>query len=263
MKISPKNQPTLVVFTLGPQCESRRRQLLPEKLHPIENCLHQACFDVVLAAGRAAGCRLSVSSPLRLTLPSDVAYRPQEGTDFGSRIETAFNGAFTETDASVILVGSDTPDLGKDHLRDTLRALEKDPESVVIGPSLDGGFYLLAASRPLDVSLSKVRWLSRDTLESLKLALHQQGRTVVLLEPLSDLDQRADLEQWLSMILKSACGEKTWWSIRGYRLIRLLARLLAAGRRSEQRPAFVELRRLKTRSNLLRGPPAVALLPLV
>ncbi len=261
MNSSPQNQPTLVVFTLGPQRESRRRQLLPENLHRIEDCLHQACFDAALAAGKAADCRLEVSSPLKLVLPPGITYRQQKGRDFGSRLEDALDGAFAETDGNVILVGSDTPDLEEAHLRDTLRALERDPDSVVIGPSRDGGFYLLAASRPLKSSLSAVHWRSRDTLESLKRALCQQGRSIILLQPLSDLDQRADLEQWLSMALRAAVGAKTWWSVRGYRLIRLLTRLLAAGRRPEQRPAFVELRRLRSRSNLLRGPPAMTLLP--
>ncbi len=138
---------TLLVFTLGAHCESRRRKLLPPAQKTVEDSLHQACLDSALAAGRAAGLRLEVSSPLELVLPADVDRRQQSGPDFGSRLSSALERTFAEQDGPVVLVGSDVPDLEARHLCRTLEVLDEDPDSVVIGPSPDGGFYLLAAAR--------------------------------------------------------------------------------------------------------------------
>jgi len=68
----------------------------------------------------------------------------------------------------------------------------------VVGPSLDGGFYLLASSAPLDDVLRSVRWCGGDARRSLLAALERTGRRVVLLAPLADLDTPADLERWVA-----------------------------------------------------------------
>lgn len=221
--------PTLLVFTLGAKHESRRRHLLPEPLNTLEDRLHQACLDSALEAGRAVGCRLEVSSPFRFSLPSDVHHREQQGKDFGCRLEGATKRAFEELgNQPLLLVGSDVPELSAGHLRRALDALHEDRDRVVVGPSPDGGFYLLAASRP--VALSHVRWRCKETLRSLKRALRRQGRPVVMLPPLVDLDRRSDLERWLSGIKNTDPGlfNDSWLRLSGH-LLEALASLRKLG----------------------------------
>ena len=219
---------TLLVFTLGARCESRRRKLLPLSQKAVEDSLYQACLDAALSAGRAAGLRLEVSSPLELTLPADVDRRRQSGSSFGSRLASAFERTFAEQGGPVVLVGSDVPDLEAGHLRHTLKVLDEDPDNVVIGPSPDGGFYLLAAARPLGETLAQVHWRCRQTLSSLKDALRQQGRNIVLLAPLADLDRRSDLEHWLASLpagnLAFRWSDGLWRGLRR-RLLEILADL--------------------------------------
>ena len=254
-----KHHSTLLVFTLGARCESRRRQLLPENLHPIEDHLHQTCLDATLAAGRDAGCRLEVSSPLELVLPGDVRRRPQNGRDFGSRLELAFEETFAEHGGAVLLVGSDVPDLDASHLQNALKSLEEDSDRVVIGPSPDGGFYLLAAARPLRAALREVRWRCRETLRSLKRALRREGRPVVLLPALADLDRRSDLEQWLATALRRRGHGLAAWCAVGRRLIDRLARALASLRRHWPEEAYFRTRRRDAWTSPLRGPPVSSL----
>lgn len=214
----PTPAPTLLVFTLGEECESRRRHLLPATHRPLERRLHRACLD----AGRSAGLRLEVSSPVDFRLPGDVRRRRQRGADFGTRLRGALSEAFAEGSGPVVVVGSDVPGLGPEHLRRALSALDEDPERVVIGPSPDGGCYLLAAARPLGGALAGVRWCCRETLASLRWALCREGRSVVLLPPLADLDRRADLERWLATARRRTADA---WHRRLARLARLLADL--------------------------------------
>lgn len=262
MALREEHQPTLLVFTLGARCESRRRQLLPASQRSLEADFHQTCLDATLAAGRAARCRLEVSSPLELVLPDDVERRPQRGRDFGTRLERATNEAFAQHGGPVLVVGSDVPDLEVSHLEGALRLLGEDSDQVVIGPSPDGGFYLLAASRPLTTALHEVRWRCRETLRSLRHALRREGRPVVLLPPLADLDRRSDLEQWLTRAWRRPGAMSEIWRADRIRcLIDRLARLFAGLRRRWPEVAFFEHRWRERSTPPLRGPPVLDAVP--
>lgn len=192
------SRPTLLIFTLGPSRESARRRLLPRWLSAVEVGVRRTCLDAALAAGREAGCRLEVSSPAPLPLPSGVEGHPQHGEGFGRRLRAAWRGASRRAGGPVVVVGTDVPGLTADHVRGALEGLAAAPGRVVLGPSPDGGVYLLAAAEPVDHVLAGIRWCRSDTLAQLSRAFSVAGFTVVLLEPLGDLDRPADLERWLA-----------------------------------------------------------------
>lgn len=194
----PTRTPTLLVFTLGAARESARRSLLPAALRNLEIGVRQGCLEAALSAGRACGCRLEVSSPSPAVLPEDARNVPQPGAGFGPRLEQAMLGAFERGAGPLLIVGTDVPGLGARHIDQALSLLENDPDRVVLGPSPDGGLYLLAARRPIPGLATAVRWCRRDTLRSLLGALRILGRPVTLLDPLEDLDRPADLERWLT-----------------------------------------------------------------
>ncbi len=225
--------PTLLVFTLGAARESARRSLLPGGLKDLEIGVRRGCLEAALTAGRECGCRLEVCSPSPLALPPDVFNVPQTGFDFGSRLEQAMLDAFERGTGPLLVVGTDVPGLVAGHLARALTLLRDDPDRVVLGPSPDGGFYLLASGRPIPGLATTARWCRRDTLRSLLVSLRALGRPVILLDPLEDLDRPADLERWLAR-----ADER--WSI----LADLLRRALAALRRplgnpfARPRPSF-------------------------
>ncbi|MFP3940675.1 MAG: DUF2064 domain-containing protein [Thermoanaerobaculia bacterium] len=198
-----RRPPTLLVFTLGPAPERRRRRLLPPAYGDREEALYRACLDEALAAGRSAGCRLAVSSPGPLRLPADVRPRLQAGQGFGPRLADAFDAAGPAPEAPVVVVGTDTPGLSPERVTRALELLRGSgrgggsPERVIVGPSPDGGLYLLAAGRPLGPVLRRVPWRRRNTLGHLRRTLAEAGFQVLLLDPLADLDRPADLEGWL------------------------------------------------------------------
>ena len=254
---------TLLVFTLGEECESRRRRLLPSSFGSLERRFHRACLDRTLAAGRAAGLKLQVSSPNDLVLEADVERRQQRGADFGERVRRAVAEAFAASqsptashspagDAPVVLVGTDVPGLDEGHLRRTLDLLDGAPERVVVGPSPDGGFYLLAAARPFGDALQEVQWCCRSTLRSLRRALRRAGRELVLLPALADLDRRADLERWLA---RRRRGVRRLAGLSWRRLVATLAALLAELRRPFAVLADPVLEPVPVRVPPLRGPP--------
>ncbi|HVF58979.1 MAG TPA: DUF2064 domain-containing protein [Thermoanaerobaculia bacterium] len=212
--------PTLLVFTLGAPAERARRPLLPRRLAALEVGMRRACAEAALAAGRAAGLGTAVCSPAPLGLDADREL-PQRQGPFGARLEAAMAEAFAGGAAPLVVVGADTPGLAAAHVERALALLAARPDAVVVGPSPDGGLYLLAAAGPIP-DLAAVRWCRAETLASLLAALRAAGRPVELLPPLADLDGPADLAGWLGRGDNDSGGERLapWRS--------LLARTLAA-----------------------------------
>lgn len=221
-------RPTLLVFTLGPATEARRRPLLPTALRARESEIRAAGLAGALEAGRQNGCRLVVCSPAELALGPDVESLPQTGAGFGQRLAEAFGrvgqgpGLGREP---VVVVGTDVPGLAPRHVREALELLAGKPRRVVLGPSPDGGLYLIASRHPLAGLLRKAGWCRRDTLARLCMLLRGAGFEVALLEPLADLDQPADLECWLAAELRGRKGASpSPWALLAARLRGLLSR---------------------------------------
>lgn len=254
MKSSSTSPPTnLLVLTLGERHESRRRRLLPRAWRPLEQRLHRACLDNVLDAGRRAGYRLAVSAPSPLEVAHDVVLRRQRGRTFGARLRHAFGEALA-AGGPVVLVGSDIPGLDTELLDRTHRLLAENPNRVVVGPSPDGGFYLLASGLPIDDVLGEVRWRSRSTFSSLERALRRRGHELVLLPALADLDHRSDLESWLAL---GPCGVGRSWRTLRSELVALLRLLTEPG----LPPTLPRVSARHTSPTLVRGPPLAPSFP--
>jgi hypothetical protein len=213
---------TVLVFTLGPDADRSRRRLLAERCREAEVDLYRTCLDEAIRAGQAVGARILVCSPRPLALPAGVEHVPQSEGRFGERLAAAMNAAFERGTGPVVIVGSDSPDLTSGHLAQALAQITEDPERVVLGPSRDGGLYLLAAGRPIQELERGASWCRSDTLASLCASLAAWGRPVALLAPLIDLDRRSDLERWLA-----GFAPRGSWR----RIVRRLRSVLAAERR--------------------------------
>ncbi|WP_124979396.1 TIGR04282 family arsenosugar biosynthesis glycosyltransferase [Nonlabens xiamenensis] len=139
--------------------------------------------------------------------------RQQRGRSFGERLEYSINSLFEKGYQQVIAIGNDTPELSVQLLRSATQNLRKD--QMVIGPSLDGGFYLLGMSKshfqrlqlPDNHELSKagqsslfesLSWCSSRLSKDLDQCLKQLDIETLLLEPLSDFDSVSDLKDLLS-----------------------------------------------------------------
>lgn len=193
MGMRPTPQARLLVFTLGPGGDCERRPLLPPGLRSLDRDLRAHCLERVLEAGLTCGLDILVATGDRVTLPDRVHRIRQSGAGFAERLTGAIAGAEADCDGPLVVVGSDTPGLGARHLAAALEVCADDPTGVVIGPSADGGFYLLASAQPIGDVLEQVRWCRSTTARQLIELLQLQGHTVHLLETLHDLDRPIDL----------------------------------------------------------------------
>jgi 2-phospho-L-lactate guanylyltransferase (CobY/MobA/RfbA family) len=189
-------RPTLLVFSRGASAESDRRRLLPGRFRHLEDAAHRELLEAALDAGRDAGCALAVSSPRPLGRPA-IEYLPQTGADFGARLESAVDLAFARGPEVLLVAAADVPGLTSEHVEQAVESLRENPERVILGPSPDGGLYLIAMARPIPGLAAAARWCRRTTRRDLERSLHLAGREVICLAPLSDLDRPADLAGWL------------------------------------------------------------------
>jgi len=113
--------------------------------------------------------------------------------DFGKRLHTIYNTLF-ERYSSVILIGTDSPQLEPVALTSAIKKLQDQSGDCVIGPCPDGGFYLFAAQIPIPEEIWRnVIYSKNTTLQQLSGQLEAHGIKVHLLPMEGDVDTADDL----------------------------------------------------------------------
>jgi rSAM/selenodomain-associated transferase 1 len=85
-----------------------------------------------------------------------VELRPQSGGPLGRRVEQALARHFADGARRVVLVGTDCAGVDRRIVQAAFSAL--DGHDVVVGPTFDGGAYLLGLNAPLPLSLRDLPW---------------------------------------------------------------------------------------------------------
>jgi uncharacterized protein len=128
---------------------------------------------------------------MRRWLGPGIHYRPQPGGNLGRRMDTAFRAAFAAGAERVVLVGTDCPGLTSALLDEATKALES--HDLVLGPSADGGYWLIAMNRPLPV-FDGVAWSTESVFEQTLTLARRHDLDVHLLPTRNDVDLPEDLD---------------------------------------------------------------------
>ena len=115
-------------------------------------------------------------------------YVPQPEGDLGQRMEGLMQWAFARGAERVVLVGSDSPSLPVAYIDEGLALLRE--KEVVLGPSTDGGYYLVGRRKGESRIFQDVAWSTGMVLEQTLGRLGTQ--TLGLLPPWYDVDTPAD-----------------------------------------------------------------------
>lgn len=124
-----------------------------------------------------------------------IAAEPQQGDNLGMRMKKAFTEIFSRGFSKVAIIGSDSPDLPAEYVFAAFTQLEDKQTDVVFGPSVDGGYYLLALKRVWDELFMDIPWSSAAVLAISAAKAKDSHLGVALLPPWYDLDTPADLER--------------------------------------------------------------------
>ena len=115
-----------------------------------------------------------------------------QGTgELGLRIENIIRQGLRDAPAAIAL-GADSPLITGRHLKDALHRLES--SEAVIGPSRDGGFYLLGLRRCPCGLLQSLPWSTEEIAQRTQERLSLQRMNIFQLETLLDVDTPGDLQ---------------------------------------------------------------------
>lgn len=124
----------------------------------------------------------------------------QDGRILGERLVHAFGIAFGKGAKQVIIIGSDSPNLPKDYLEKAFAALEE--ADVVLGPSSNGGYYLVGLSRPCLTLFEDVIWSTDQVVERIGQNAAKAGYALRILPPHYGIDTIDDLKMLYQQLLR-------------------------------------------------------------
>lgn len=205
----PKHGPTpraaVLAFAKAPVPGTVKTRLLPHLTPEAAAALYTAFLEDTLAA------LATLEVPLRVYVaPSDVPFphglvprgatlHLQRGDGLGLRMAHALAEAFRDGIERPVVVGTDHPTLPPDFVRLAIEELAPRtpaaPARVVLGPSTDGGYYLVGMSElVLDLFHGATYGHARVFEEALARAFGA-GADVTVLPPCDDVDTPEDLER--------------------------------------------------------------------
>jgi rSAM/selenodomain-associated transferase 1 len=121
----------------------------------------------------------------------DVGCRPQTDGDLGDRMSAAIDEHFAlKPGQPLVVIGADAPDVDAGVIKSAKRALKEHP--VVIGPSVDGGYYLIGLRAPVPELFQEIPWSSDKVFLRTLEKCRALGIRPDILQILRDVDTAAD-----------------------------------------------------------------------
>ena len=164
-------------------------------------------YHILLEKTRAAALEAPVNRQLWYSDQIEIAddwpeqlfdKQVQSGADLGERMGNAFKVAFAQGAEKVAIIGSDCPTLSGAILAQAFAAL--DTQEAAIGPTPDGGYYLLALRRFEPTLFENIAWSTETVFRETIAAAEKAGLRVAQLPQLSDIDTEADWRQYEALI---------------------------------------------------------------
>jgi len=136
-----------------------------------------------------------------------MRYCLQQGRGLGGRMQEAFRKAFQAGCTRAVLTGSDIPELGEDTIGRAFQCLRD--RDLVLGPSRDGGYYLVGMKRLHACLFRGLSWSTGRVLDQTLALAVKQGLSVGLIEPLEDVDCFEDAVRLWKTRGRRALGKAT------------------------------------------------------
>jgi len=196
----------LGVMTKVPRAGNVKTRLTPP-LTPIESAELSICFlrDTAEAinkvSSRTAGSGIGVFSPAgeeawyRSILPDEFELVLQRGANLGDRLTNAIKDILALGFESVCLVGSDAPTIPLHVYERAVRWLEQAGDRIVLGPSDDGGYYLIGMKKLSDAIFQRIAWSTEHVWSQTLERAGEIGINIEILSRWYDVDDSAALKR--------------------------------------------------------------------
>jgi len=195
-------QNVLIIFMKAPRLGTVKTRLQPQLTAEQSLTLYRAMGEDLVAKFRgAAEFDLQIyfwppesEEEIRQWLGNDMAFFAQEEGDLGWKMLRAFAHAFQQGYRKAVIIGSDLPTLDQSRIKEAFRQLET--HDAVLGPTDDGGYYLVALKTLHPELFADVSWSTEQVFAQTMENARRANLQITLLKKEADLDTFPDVRKF-------------------------------------------------------------------
>jgi rSAM/selenodomain-associated transferase 1 len=208
----------VAIMAKAPQPGQVKTRLCPPLSHAEAAQLYQ-CFlrDKIAQVDGLQGTAPVVSyspddsQPLFKDLaPPHFTLIPQRGDDLGARLLCTFDRLFQQGYTQVIVVDSDTPTLPTAYLEEALSLIAARENDVVLGPTEDGGYYLIGLRQSHPELFERMPWSTAQVFPETRRRSARSRLTVACSASWYDIDTPEDLTRLMESLDRPQDGSARW-----------------------------------------------------
>ncbi|MTJ15112.1 glycosyltransferase [Anabaena sp. UHCC 0187] len=192
----------LIIFTRYPEPGKTKTRLIPALGEIGAANLQKQMTEYTISQVRELAKMTRVSVEVRFTggdlekmqnwLGNDLLYQFQGEGDLGVRMERSLANAFSQNAEQVIIIGTDCPDLNSQILASAFEKLRV--FDLVIGPAIDGGYYLIGLQQPIAELFANIHWGTAQVFAKTVEIAQTWHLSISYLQALADIDRPEDIE---------------------------------------------------------------------
>ena len=202
---SPKNSKQhLIIFTRYPEPGKTKTRLIPALGTVGAANLQRKMTEHTIFQVQELQKAIAISVEVRFAggdsqlmqdwLGLDLIYQSQGEGDLGSRMARSLFEAFQSGAEQVIIIGTDCPGVNAQILATAFENLYT--FDLVLGPALDGGYYLIGLRQPIPELFVNIEWGTAQVFQKTLDIAQKLNLSYVSLSPLADVDRPEDLSIW-------------------------------------------------------------------
>ncbi|NEU06294.1 MULTISPECIES: TIGR04282 family arsenosugar biosynthesis glycosyltransferase [Clostridium] len=194
--LSGKTKTRLMPFLSGDECASLHTAFLKDLFNMSYEL--KDCSDIYLTYLNDG----NVEDLIHIA-PSFIDFYPQKGKSLGEKMNNSIKFLLNKGYEKVVLTGCDIPTLNSEIIKNAFKVL--DSKDIVIGPTFDGGYYLIGCKNFIDdVLLCPIRWSNFDVFENTLQIIKNNNKNYGIVEKISDIDTFEDLLYFKSTATKDS-----------------------------------------------------------
>ena len=203
--MTAENKQAIIIFSrlpIGSETKTRLASLLNEQQREI---LHVAMWADIFSEVMNLSGKINIFlywtgsgdiNNYKKFIPENFILRQQTGGNLGEKMNNAMREIFYTGYNRVVLIGSDIPSVRHENIERAFDSLNH--SDVVIGPSEDGGYWLIGMKKFIPDSFNISKWGNSSVLNSTIKKLNDSGTIYNLADTLQDLDTPDDIKIFMS-----------------------------------------------------------------
>ena len=187
----------LIVFTRYPEPGKTKTRLIPAlgevgaaklQRQMTEYTLSLVTISHLSTEVRFAGGDVQL---MRDWLGSELIYQEQGEGELGVRMARSLSSAFQSGATQIVIIGTDCPSLNAEILTTAFHQLQQ--HDLVLGPAIDGGYYLIGLQRFIPELFVNIDWGTSQVLAQTVKIAQKLNLSIFYLPELADIDRPEDL----------------------------------------------------------------------